>query len=205
MRIDFFVGQPCQFGGTADYSSLTCKCPEGRRGDFCQVESIVVDNAPLPSSEGSSSDNTGSFAAIWAVAAAVVLMSLVAVAVYMRRNRTAVADITGVKSLGPSFNWDGIDESNDKSSPSETVVAVGMEGDYLELQEVPKLETVSSSMQLQALDYGLSEQDEGLQCHLEYFSVPKRKADASFYASVKDGNGMKNRYKDVLPCKYNCS
>jgi protein tyrosine phosphatase len=105
------------------------------------------------------------------------------------------------KDLGPIFNWEGIDESNDKSSPSETVGAVGMEGDYLELQEVPKPTSVSVSTQLQALDHGLAEHGGELVCHREYDSVPKRKADATYHASVKGANAMKNRYKDVLPCK----
>eukprot|EP00730_Choanoeca_flexa_P000698 TRINITY_DN10302_c0_g1_i1.p1 TRINITY_DN10302_c0_g1~~TRINITY_DN10302_c0_g1_i1.p1 ORF type:complete len:1408 (+),score=183.31 TRINITY_DN10302_c0_g1_i1:254-4225(+) len=195
---DFFATSPCEFGGTPDYSTLTCNCVPGRRGDFCEVAEPTEANGTLPLAQSSSEDNTASFAAIWAVAALAVLAPAIAVFAYARRGRSAEADISA-KHFGPVFNWEGIDDSSDHAKSTETIVPMGMEGDYMELQEVPHIACVSKAQQSQALRAGQDIVKGEARYIGEYRAVNKRKHGATFQASMNGENARKNRYKDVLP------
>lgn len=201
IHLDYFAdpNNTCQNGGTPNYMTLTCDCPETYYGETCSGSTIGDSKNEIQTFAATADDNSASMSAVWVVLAILLTASAVVFVVVVRRHKSETADISTLKKL--SFDWEEIDESHTKESLVPIAVEMAMEGQVLELREIQQTnQSASLEMQMSYIQQKLNIFSAGITlCELEFEEIPSEKVGATYNDALE--NKHKNRYKNVLPCK----
>lgn len=193
-------GKGCLNGGTcnsrATRLSQLCTCSNGFEGTNCQIDT----NQPYLEPQESESDSGAAIEIIIPVIAVVLVLSIVLLTMYLRRQRGNVGDARGLLPRN-RVDWGDIDESDAHVSsqgappgyhlPSHGHVAYQYGGAAPQRLE-------SAAAQLAYLDdrlqgKGTSGEQNWKQ---EFTSMAKAKPSASFRQAETNSN--RNRYRDIL-------